>query len=42
VSVDTEDAPEEHFSGPVDKARERAFQMLGRRPEAGLLLLGNL
>lgn len=42
VPVDVEDAPTEHQSGLPDKARERASELLGRRPESGLLLLRDL
>jgi hypothetical protein len=42
VPVDAEDAPEEHRSGFRDKARERTSELLGRRPESGLLLLRDL
>ena len=42
VAVDLDDAPEQHRQGLVDKARGRTSELLGRRPETGLLLLRDL
>lgn len=42
VEVDPAAVPEEHDSGLLDKAREKASELAGRRPEPGLLLLGDL
>lgn len=42
VSVDAGDAPEEHGGGLIERAREKTSELLGRRPEPGLLLLRDL
>ena len=42
VDVDPGDAPGEHGGGLLDRARERTSELVGRRPEPGLLLLRDL
>jgi hypothetical protein len=42
VKVDPEDAPSEHDGGLLGKAREKASELAGRRPEPGVLLLRDL
>ncbi len=42
VEVDPADAPTAHGSGVLDKAREKGAELVGRRPEPGLLLLRDL
>jgi hypothetical protein len=42
VDIDPDDAPAEHASGLLDKAREKGAELVGRRPEPGLLLVRDL
>jgi hypothetical protein len=42
VGVDPADAPTEHGSGLLEKAREKSAELVGRRPEPGLLLVRDL
>jgi hypothetical protein len=42
VDVDPADAPAEHGTGLLEKAREKSSELIGRRPEPGLLLLRDL
>jgi hypothetical protein len=42
TDIDPSDAPVEHGQGPFGKAREKASEISGRRPEPGLLLLRDL
>jgi len=42
VDVDPADAPTEHGSGLLEKAREKSAELIGRRPEPGLLLVRDL
>jgi hypothetical protein len=39
---DDADVPTEHGSGLLEKAREKSSELLGRRPEPGLLLVRDL
>jgi hypothetical protein len=39
VDIDAADAPAEHGSGLLEKAREKSAELIGRRPEPGLLLV---
>ena len=42
VDLDPSDAPTDHPSGPLATLREKTSELLGRRPEPGLLLLRDL
>jgi len=42
VDLDPSDAPTEHPAGPLATLREKTSELLGRRPEPGLLLLRDL
>jgi hypothetical protein len=42
VPVDPDDVPEEHGGGLLERAREGTAQLVGRRPEPGLLLVRDL
>ncbi len=42
VRVDAEDVPEEHGASLLEKAREKTSELVGRRPESGLLLIRDL
>lgn len=42
TDIDPADAPAEHGSGLLEKAREKSSELIGRRPEPGLLLLRDL
>jgi len=42
VDVDPADGPTEHGSGLLEKAREKSAELIGRRPEPGLLLVRDL
>jgi hypothetical protein len=42
IDVDPRSAPTEHGSGIVEKAREKTAELIGRRPEPGLLLVRDL
>lgn len=42
VDVDPSEVREEHGSGLVEKAREKSSELIGRRPEPGLLLVRDL
>jgi hypothetical protein len=42
VDVDPAAAPAEHGAGLLEKAREKSAELIGRRPESGLLLLRDL
>jgi hypothetical protein len=42
VGVDPDDVQEEHGSGLLEKAREKTSELVGRRPEPGLLLVRDL
>ena len=42
VSVDADEVPEKHGSSLIEKAREKTSEMVGRRPEPGLLLVRDL
>ena len=42
TELDPPDAPGERAGGSLHKAREKASEMLGRRPEPGLVLLRDL
>ncbi len=42
VPVDRDDVPEEHGGGLLERARERTAELVGRRPEPGLLLVRDL
>lgn len=39
VDIDAADAPAEHGSGLLEKACEKSAELIGRRPEPGLLLV---
>jgi hypothetical protein len=42
VDVDPDDAPTEHGSSLIERAREKSAELVGRRPEPGLLLVRDL
>ncbi len=42
VGVDPDDVQEEHGSGLLERAREKTSELVGRRPEPGLLLVRDL
>jgi hypothetical protein len=42
IDVDHQSASTEHGSGIVEKAREKTAELIGRRPEPGLLLVRDL
>jgi hypothetical protein len=42
TEIDPGEAPEEHGSSLLERARERTSELVGRRPETGLLLLRDL
>ncbi len=42
AGVDPDDAPAEHGGSLLERAREKASELAGRRPEAGLLLVRDL
>lgn len=42
TEADPDDAPAEHGEGLRERAREKTSELLGRRPETGLLLLRDL
>jgi hypothetical protein len=42
TSIDPTDAPREHDRGLLERAREKSSELVGRRPETGLLLLRDL
>ncbi len=42
IGVDPDDVQEEHGSGLLERAREKTSELVGRRPEPGLLLVRDL
>lgn len=42
IGVDPDEAQEKHGSGLLEKAREKMSELIGRRPEPGLLLVRDL
>jgi hypothetical protein len=42
VEMDAGESPDEHGSGLLERAREKTSELVGRRPEPGLLLLRDL
>jgi len=42
AGVDPDDAPAEHGSSLIERAREKTSELVGRRPETGVLLLRDL
>jgi hypothetical protein len=42
AEIDPADAPAEHGSGLLEKTRQKSAELIGRRPEPGLLLVRDL